>query len=261
MISACSRSPFPSSASSTRCNRAISSLDRKRVILGRQFRSTPRVGLASMQPLATAKLINLTQDVEGPVVVAGRGAAEVIEPAPDLGKGNAVERLLSEGGQELGFEKPGRGFPRRRLVTGEMRLPPLALDELRNVGTGHAGAAGSGAGPVRLTRHSRRTSSTLLTETGPSETRPERPSASSRAMLAWECRKSWSRTSSRPASARMRQQESSSQSVQRGCAARRDGKSHAPVCSIWSRMAGAGRDSQTVRGPDLLSRRNRCPSR
>ena len=57
-MSACcrNRSPRAASSSRTRCRRAISSRDRKRVSAGRRFLRMPRVGLVSMQPLATAKL-------------------------------------------------------------------------------------------------------------------------------------------------------------------------------------------------------------
>ena len=107
-------------------------------LLARQETRLPRPAVALNPPRRVGldvtpgdgEVHHLTQDVESPVGVAGRGAAEGIEPAPDLGRGNAVERLLSEGGQEPGFEEPGRDIPGRRLVAGEMRLLPFVLDEL-----------------------------------------------------------------------------------------------------------------------------------
>ena len=57
MMSACCTFPFPVSASSTRCRRAISSRERKRVSFGRRLGGMPRVGLFSIYPRAIAKFM------------------------------------------------------------------------------------------------------------------------------------------------------------------------------------------------------------
>ena len=63
------------------------------------------------------------------------------------------------------------------------------------------------------------------------------------------------------ASARIANQKGSSQLLPDGPPVRGAGKTHLPVRSIPSRTFRAGLDSQTVRGPVLLSRRKRRPSR
>ena len=75
------------------------------------------------------------------------------------------------------------------------------------------------------------------------------------------CRRSWRRTSSRPTSARIPCHAIISHLPQRGPPPRAAGNTQGEVRSIPSSTASAARDSQTVLGPVLLSRRNSAPSR
>ena len=89
---------------------------------------------------------DLPEKGESVVGIAGGGAAEGIEPSLHLGRGNAVERLRSEGGQEPSVEKPGRASPGRWLVSVEMSLFPRVLDEIPE----QRGGVRRPGGPVRL---------------------------------------------------------------------------------------------------------------
>ena len=64
------------------------------------------------------------------VGIAGSGAAEGIEPAPDPSRPDTVEPLRSEGGQNAACEQGPDAFFRRRFVSLEMSLLPFAFDEL-----------------------------------------------------------------------------------------------------------------------------------
>ncbi len=89
---------------------------------------------------------DLPEKCESVVGIAGGGAAEGIEPSLHLGRGNAVERLRSEGGQEPSVEKPGHASPGRWLVSVEMSLFPRVLDEIPE----QRGGVRRPGGPVRL---------------------------------------------------------------------------------------------------------------
>ena len=64
----------------------------------RRFRRTPSVGEVSMRPQATAVVHDLAQHVEGAIGGARRRPAVAIEPLPDPGRRNAVERSRPERG-------------------------------------------------------------------------------------------------------------------------------------------------------------------
>ena len=81
------------------------------------------------------------------------------------------------------------------------------------------------------------------------------------AMLAWLCRRSWRRTSRRSASALTECQSRKTVTPDRQVSLCGEGKTQAESRGKPSRIARAADESQTVRGPTLLSRRNSLPSR
>ena len=145
-MSACWRRLFPVWPSRTRWRRPISSRDRKRVKAGRRFffHAPRRVGVDVAA--RGRERHDLPEKCESVVGIAGGGAAEGIEPSLLLGRGNAVERLRSEGGQEPSVEKPGHASPGRWLLSVEMSLFPRVLDEIPE----QRGGVRRPGGPVRL---------------------------------------------------------------------------------------------------------------
>ena len=73
---------------------------------------------------------DLAEKIERVIGVAGGGPTEAVEPSPDLGRGNTVERLRAEGRQELAVEHGSHALPGGRLVSFEMGFLPRALDEI-----------------------------------------------------------------------------------------------------------------------------------
>ena len=73
---------------------------------------------------------DLPEKVERMVGIAGSGAAEGIEPAPEPSRVDTVEPLRSEGGKNAACEQGPDARFCRRFVSFEMSLLPLALDEL-----------------------------------------------------------------------------------------------------------------------------------
>ena len=73
---------------------------------------------------------DLREKVERVIGIARSGPAEAVEPSPDLRRGDAVERLRAEGGQQLAFEQGLDALSRGRLVSLEMGLLPRTLDEV-----------------------------------------------------------------------------------------------------------------------------------
>ena len=73
---------------------------------------------------------DLREKIECVIGVAGGGPAEAVEPSPDLGRGNTVERLRAEGGQQLAVEQGLDALSRGRLVSVEMGFLPRTLDEV-----------------------------------------------------------------------------------------------------------------------------------
>ena len=84
--------------------------------------------------------------------VAGRGPAEPVEPSPDLGQGNAVERLRAEGGQQLAVEQGLDALSRGRLVAAEMGFLPRTLDEVPEQRSDASGRAACFRFRARLAR-------------------------------------------------------------------------------------------------------------
>ena len=86
---------------------------------------------------------DLPQESKTVIGIAGGGVAEIVEPAPDLGRSDAVEPLRAEGRQDAGVEQGPEALPGRRLVSVEVGLIPLASDEVAQQGNGTLGS-----GPV-----------------------------------------------------------------------------------------------------------------
>ena len=74
--------------------------------------------------------------------IAGSGPAEPVEPSPDLGRGNAVDRLRAEGGQQLAVEQGLDAHSRGRPVSVEMGFLPRILDEVPEQRSDASGRAG-----------------------------------------------------------------------------------------------------------------------
>ena len=67
---------------------------------------------------------------EGEIGITRRGPAVAVEPAPDPGLPDTVERLRPEGWRELSRQLIPDAPPRRRLVTVEVGLLPRPRDEV-----------------------------------------------------------------------------------------------------------------------------------
>ena len=67
---------------------------------------------------------DLAKNIEGAIGAARRGPAVSVEPAPDMSRRNAVERLRTEGGKKLAPQIFGRGLAARWLVAVEVDLLP-----------------------------------------------------------------------------------------------------------------------------------------
>ena len=122
---------------------------------------------------------DLREKIERVIGVAGGGPAEPVEPSPDLGRGNTVERLRAEGREELAVEHGSHALPGGRLVSFEMGFLPRALDEIPKMAERHAWALWLLPVPPFAHVHSRRASATDFSDTGPRETRRVRPPAAS----------------------------------------------------------------------------------
>ena len=73
---------------------------------------------------------DLPENVQGTVGAARRGPAVPIEPPPHMCRGDPVQRLRPEGGQDPSREEDMGALPGRWLVAIEMRLLPGSLDEV-----------------------------------------------------------------------------------------------------------------------------------
>ena len=101
---------------------------------------------------------DLREKVERVIGIAGSGPAEPVEPSPDLGRGNAVERLRAEGGQQLAVKHGLDALLRGRLVSIEMGFLPRTLDEVpeqRSRAPGRAGRFRFGLARVAFPAHLR----------------------------------------------------------------------------------------------------------
>ena len=130
MISACSRLLLRVCLSRTRWSRAISSRDRKR---SERLSPVPLHGQSGVRIDVTAgdrEVHDLAEKIERVIGVAGGGPTEAVEPMCDLHQGDAVERLRTEGRQQLAVERGSHALPGGRLVSFEMGFLPRALDEI-----------------------------------------------------------------------------------------------------------------------------------
>ena len=91
-------------------------------------------GIACDMTAGDGEVEDLPKTGEGVIGIARSGAAVSVEPAPDPGLPDAVERLRAESGQKLARQLIANAPFRRRFVAVEMGFLPRPRDEVPKQG-------------------------------------------------------------------------------------------------------------------------------